>query len=184
MNPERLHIAVLNIAMLNIAVLIALVASGLVACDRPDDSVASQASEQASASNNSSVDVDAIVSDLEDGDVSDAERLDAIHQAREAGVGEAIPALRGLLEADDLEIVVAAAAALAGLDAEDAGGDIVEAASRLSRSHDFEYLRQLLFIIGDVGGPQARIYVETVAEGHQVPAIRQTAAQVLQDMKQ
>lgn len=161
------------------AVSIALFACGSVACDKPADDPASQTSKDT----DTGVDSKAVVEALAGDKVDDDKRLEAIYEAREAKVAAAIPALRELLGSDNPEIVVASAAALEGLDAPDAGGDIVEAASRLSRSHAFEHLRQILFIIGEAGGPQARIYLETVAEGHQVPGIRQTASQVLEEMK-
>lgn len=164
--------------------LIVLVAGGLAGCDGLGGESASEpTSKPISESTSTEVDSSAIVETLGSDAVSDDKRLEAIYEAREAKVEQAAPALRKLLNSENPEIVVAAAAALDGLDAKEAGGDVVEAASRLSRDQKFEYLRQLLFIIGDIGGPEARIYMETVAEGHQVPAIRLTAAQVLEDME-
>jgi HEAT repeat protein len=177
-----------------IAALMAVFAGGVVACDKSDagksgaerPASGEPASGEPAAEDpetGEKVDAKALVAALADDEVSDERRLEAIHQARDAKISEATPALRELLSADNSEIVVAAAAALDGLDAKDLGPDIVEAASRLSRDHKFESLRQLLFIVGEVGGPQARIYLETVAEGHEVPGIRQTASLVLEEMQ-
>jgi HEAT repeat protein len=170
--------------------LLAFVAGGVVACDKPtgdepavDEPAAADESAQAAPDAESDVDAKALVDELTGVDVLDERRLEAIHQAREAKVEQAVPALRELLDSDNPDIIVASAAALEGLEVEEAGGDIVEAASQLSRDQQFEHLRQLLFVVGDVGGPEARIYLETVADGHQVPGIRQTAAQVLEDTK-
>lgn len=122
-----------------------------------------------------------ILKTLADENASEDARLDSIHSARDLQLADAIPELRKSLKSDNADIVVAAAAALDGLNAKDADLALIEAAGHLGRARQFEHLRQLLYIIGSVGGPRARTYLETVAEGHELPPIRDTAAQILKD---
>lgn len=122
-----------------------------------------------------------ILKTLADEDAPDDARLDSIHSARDLQIADATPALRKLLSDDNPDIVVAAAAALDGLDAKDADLALIEAAGHLGRARQFEHLRQLLYLIGSVGGPRTRTYLETVAEGHELSPIRDTAAQILKD---
>lgn len=158
--------------------LVALLAVPLAGCERGQ----AEQEPKASADAAPTVDVDALIEKLEAEEVGPDERLSAIHTARDEQVAEVVPALEGLLMSANPEIVVAAAAALNGLDANDAAGAVVEAAGRLGRERHYEQLRQLLFIVGDIGGPEARMYLEAVAQGHHLPAIRQTAGQVLERM--
>ncbi|QDG52592.1 hypothetical protein FIV42_18170 [Persicimonas caeni] len=149
----------------------------LAGCDRsPEEAPA------ASAGAGAGVDAEKLVETLEREGVAAEARLEAIHKARDAKVAKAIPALQKLLKSPNPEIVVASAAALNGLDAREATGSVLEAAGRLGRENHYEQLRQLLFIIGDIGGPEARTYLETVADSHDVPPIRHTAGQVLERM--
>lgn len=119
---------------------------------------------------------------LTDEDATDDARLANIHNTRDLQITEATPELRKLLAHENPDIVVAAAAALDGLNAKDADLALMEAAGHLGRAREFEHLRQLLYIIGSVGGPRARTYLETVAEGHELSAIQNTARQILKEM--
>jgi len=119
---------------------------------------------------------------LADEDMADEARLASIHSARDLKITEATPELRKLLAHPNPDLVVAAAAALDGLNAKDTDLALMEAAGHLGRAREFEHLRQLLYILGSVGGPRARTYLETVAEGHELSAIRNTAQQILNDM--
>lgn len=123
----------------------------------------------------------AIVETLTDRSAADDARLESIHRARDLGVTDAVPALRSLLHSDNPNIVVAAAAALDGLNATGADLALIEAAGQLGRARQFEHLRQLLYLLGSVGGPRAKTYLETIAEGHELAPIRNTAAQILND---
>lgn len=160
------------------AVLVALVGALAPACDRSNGTDDSTGEQQAAGDRSSSE----VVAVLADEDATTEERLRAIHRARDQKIDAAAPKLIDLLDADNPDIVVAAAAALAKLDAPQADTAVVEAAGRLSRARLYESLRQMLFIVGEVGGPASRTYLEAVAEGHQVPAIRDTAKQVLETM--
>ncbi len=121
-----------------------------------------------------------VLEDLEDEQASEEERLDAIHRAREARLEDAGPALRALLESDSPDVVVASAAALERIEGADAGPAVVAAAERLSRTRQYEHLRQLLYILADIGGPQATIYLQAVADGHEFPGLRQVATGILE----
>ena len=166
--------------LLRIAFFVALIAASPSACKSGGGGEKMPAG--ADAGHQAEVDAAKLVEQLESQNLDAQTRLEAIHTAREAGLVEAIPALRELLGADEPQVVVAAAAALQGLDAPNIGSAVVEAAGRLSRERHFEQLRQLLFIVGDIGGMAARTYLEAVADAHQVPPIRQTAGQVLERM--
>jgi HEAT repeat protein len=124
------------------------------------------------------VDVDELLEAIEAGDAGDGDRLAAIHAAREVRLEQAAPGLRALLDDADPDVVVAAAAALHAIEGDGAEADVVEAAGRLSRLRHYEQLRSILYVIGDIGGEQADIYLETVAEEHSVPAIRRAAEEV------
>lgn len=160
-----------------------LVAVGLSspACDSKDKASSDRADKNAAGAPKQAQNA-AVLKALTDEDASESARLDSIHSARDLQLMDAIPALQELLKNDNADIVVAAAAALDGLDAPDTDLLLIEAAGHLGRARDFEHLRQLLYIIGNVGGPRARTYLETVAEGHELPPIQDTAAQVLKDM--
>ncbi|MFP4599119.1 MAG: hypothetical protein ACLFVJ_12750 [Persicimonas sp.] len=121
-----------------------------------------------------------ILEDLEDEKASEDERLDAIHRAREARLEGAASGLRALLESDSPDIVVASAAALERIDGEEAGPAVVAAAERLSRTRQYEHLRQLLYILADIGGRQATTYLRAVADGHEYPGLRQVATGILE----
>lgn len=166
-------------------VIVSLVAM-LVACDK-EQNAAEQSDaavpEEVQAERLAPEQRDEIVATLRDAEASADARLEAIHRAREARVDEAVPALVDLLEADDPDLAVAAAAALQALDARDAVTKIIDLAGRLSRAQQWEHLRTVLYVIGDFGGPRARTYLQTVAEGHQVPPIRQVAADILDGMR-
>lgn len=131
----------------------------------------------------SAADSAALLKVLADADAAPQALLDAIHTARDGKIAAAIPALKRLLEDTRPGIVVAAAAALAGLNAPDADIELIEAAGRLSRARRLESLRQLLYILGDLGGPRAKTYLETIAEAHESPAIQQAATQILQGIQ-
>lgn len=123
-----------------------------------------------------------VIAQLNDDKLSTDKRLAAIHRAGDEKIERAIPRLHKLLSADDPDVVVAAAAALSQLDDAEADNDVVEAAGRLSRRREYEHLREILFVVGAIGGPASRTYLQAVADGHQVPPIRRAAAQILENL--
>lgn len=164
--------------MLILAAAVALGAA-LLACDAPKtgspgESSGSETSPQARHDA-------AVLKTLADPSAPDDARLESIHSARDRQLHAALPQLRALLHSDNPELVVAAAAAVEGLGAEDADLALIEAAGALGRAHHFEHLRQLLYLIGAVGGPRAHTYLSTVAQAHELAPIRNTAAQILED---
>ncbi len=159
-----------------IALAVLLGCAGL-ACDSKEKPSAPVPSAKAHAK-----DASKIVGELGAKDLPVDKRLDAIHRAGDEKIDAAIPRLRALLSSKHPDVVVAAAAALAQLHAPHADADVVEAAGRLSRDRQYEHLREILFVVGEIGGPASRTYLKAVADGYDVPPIRQTAAQVLEDL--
>lgn len=158
-----------------IAALLA-VGAALGACDATKPGAPGESAKSTATSTGAD-----ILKTLADPGASDDARLDSIHSAREQQLHRAIPELRKLLRSNNPELVVAAAAALEGLGAEDADLALIEAAGDLGRARHFEHLRQLLYLLGNIGSPRANTYLETVAQGHELPPIRDTAAQILKD---
>ena len=160
-------------------VLVVLAVAVLVGCEQ--SSPESTESESAH-SHKEAPKVDELLETLASTDTAPEKKLAAIHRARDERVVQAVPHLRRLLEADEPALVVASAAALKVLEARQADTAIIEAAERLSRTRQLEHLRQILYIIGDIGGPEATQYLRAVSEAHQVPGIRRTAGQILERM--
>ncbi|QSQ25613.1 HEAT repeat domain-containing protein [Pyxidicoccus parkwayensis] len=49
----------------------------------------------------------------------------------------------------------------------------------LARGKDFGFVQEIVFAVGEIGGPEAEAYLYTVAQGHDVPAVQAAAQQAL-----
>jgi hypothetical protein len=52
----------------------------------------------------------------------------------------------------------------------------------LARGRDMGFLQEIVFAVGEIGGPEAEAYLFTVAQGHDQPAIQAAARQALETM--
>ena len=151
-------------------------------CDsRPDEQAASEEAGAAAAAENAA-EIAAQLAILQDADAGPEARLRAIQELRELRATEAVPAIRPFLEHERSPMRVTAASALVALDDRPSRPQILKLAEDLSRDRDPQYI-PILFIVADMGGPEAREYLRTVAEAHPAPAVRQVAADALKEVK-
>jgi hypothetical protein len=101
--------------------------------------------------------------------------LAAIREVHRRRLEAAGPRLRELLHSDDLELLIATATALGRIRDAGAVGPLIEIISRRHR----ELTELVLPILGQINSPEARAYLETLAEAHDRPAIRRLAREVL-----
>lgn len=148
-------------------------------CDRPPDEPKGEKVEPAPTADPERISGIEATEILADPDAEPRAQLDAIHEVAEQGEKEAFDDLFRILAAGEPVLAVAAGAALSRLDAPDTDKALIDAAERFSRQRELEYLRQILYIIHSTGGPRAEIYLKTLAEGHEVDAIRRSAADIL-----
>ncbi|MBA2661905.1 MAG: hypothetical protein H0U74_06390, partial [Bradymonadaceae bacterium] len=120
---------------------------------------------------------------LANAELTDRTRLLAIHEARERGISEAEPALLALLEHDNDALVIAAGAALSHLGANNAAPQLVAATERMSRARQHEEMVQLIYTLGRLDDPGARIYLETLEQAHGEPRVRDAARESLERAK-
>lgn len=120
---------------------------------------------------------------LEDPEADPEAQLRAIQELRDQDATGAAPALRPFLEHELSPLRVAAAAALVALDDRPSHPQILKLAEDLSRDRDPQYV-PTLFIVADMGTPEAREYLSTVAEAHPAPAVRQVAGDALSEMSE
>ncbi len=109
--------------------------------------------------------------------------LRALNRVREGKVTGALPGVRALLKADDVQVVLSAASAAAALKDQEAGAAMVEAAELLSRGRRWPELVAMLTLLGDLGGEAAARYLEAVSEGHEDVEIKRVAAGALERAK-
>jgi HEAT repeat protein len=52
----------------------------------------------------------------------------------------------------------------------------------LSRGRDVGFVQEIVFAVGEIGGPEAEAYLYTVAQGHDAPAVQEAAQQALETL--
>jgi len=92
----------------------------------------------------------------------------------------AVPALCALLDSETKpELVLRAVGSLVAIGDERAAVPIIE----LSKRKDLEFVLQLVYAVGAIGGRTAEAYLVTMASGHPVEAVRRGAEQALHEMR-
>jgi len=91
----------------------------------------------------------------------------------------AVPALVQRLSDPDPDVVERAVGALAQIRDPRAVGPLIG----LTQRREGSFVTQLVLIIGDIGGPEAEAYLDTLAVGHPDPAVRNAAAESLDAMR-
>ncbi len=121
---------------------------------------------------------DALVKGLAD---PDARLRDfAIVRVGDRRTKAAVPSLCRLLEVETRpELVLRAVGSLVSIGDERAVEPLIELSSR----KDPDFVLQLIFAVGTIGGRTAQAYLVTVASGHPVETVRQGAEQALAEMK-
>ncbi|WP_342381694.1 HEAT repeat domain-containing protein [Myxococcus stipitatus] len=61
-------------------------------------------------------------------------------------------------------------------------GVAVPALIDLGRGRDNGFVQELVFAVGEIGGPEAEAYLYTVAQGHDAPAVQAAAQQALETL--
>ena len=107
-------------------------------------------------------------------------RLLAIHAAGRRRLKAAVPALMALVrdERQSSTVVVSAVGALVGIGATEAASVIIDACHR----REPEYVVQMIFALGALGGREAEAYLFTVQSGHPVPEVKAAAAEALEEL--
>lgn len=59
----------------------------------------------------------------------------------------------------------------------------VEPLIDLSRGKNHGFVREIIYAVGALGGDEAEAYLDTVAAGHDQPAVRQAAAEALRELR-
>jgi HEAT repeat protein len=105
-------------------------------------------------------------------------RDQAVRALAERGDHGAVPGLISRLKDSDPEVRERAVGALAQL--RDARA--VPALIELSRHRDGPYVANLVRIVGDIGGPDARAWLLTLSSGHPDDVVRGTATEALSEL--
>lgn len=106
-------------------------------------------------------------------------RLMAIQEVRERRLPDLIPQVKPYLdEAHDPALRLAAAATLVSLGDTSARAEILQLAETFSRDRDPRIV-PLLHILGDLGGDEVVMYLQTVADAHSAEAVRTVAGEAL-----
>ncbi|MBZ4421860.1 HEAT repeat domain-containing protein [Myxococcus sp. RHSTA-1-4] len=80
-----------------------------------------------------------------------------------------------LKEASDAETVRKTMGALVEMKARVAVPVLID----LARGRDLGFVQEIVFAVGEIGGPEAEAYLYTVAQGHDAPAVQAAAQQAL-----
>jgi HEAT repeat protein len=109
------------------------------------------------------------------GDEDPLVRAAAAREAGERGLVGAVEPLERALDAEEAELRLSALGALGRI------GDAraVPAVARRTQGMNVEEIRAAVFALGDIGGPEARRYLGTMAYGHPDPAIQDAAKAAL-----
>ncbi|MCB9645514.1 MAG: hypothetical protein H6730_02795 [Deltaproteobacteria bacterium] len=107
-------------------------------------------------------------------------RLLAVDAAGQRRLAAAAPALIALVRDPEQppNLVVAGVGALVAMRATDAAGAIIDAC----RDRPAEYVVQMIYALGALGGREAEAYLFTVQSGHPHPEVRAAAAQALEEL--
>ncbi|MEI7705131.1 MAG: HEAT repeat domain-containing protein [Deltaproteobacteria bacterium] len=117
--------------------------------------------------------------------IRDLESSDA--RLRELAVGvladrknvAAVPGLIARLLDPNPEVADRAVGALAQMGDPRAVGPIIE----LSRRREGAFVAQMVRAVGDIGGPEAEAYLETMSSGHRDPVVAEAAQEALRDAR-
>lgn len=112
------------------------------------------------------------------GDDEAAAKLVAVQETRDRRLRDAIEHVRPLLTSTDARLQVAAAAMLVSLKDTQSNSQIIEITEHYSREKNPQML-PMLYIVADIGTEEAKTYLNAVAEGHDVPSVRQVAKEAL-----
>jgi hypothetical protein len=118
-------------------------------------------------------DLAAILRALDDEDPS--VRQVAFATIADRHLAQAMPRVVELLHSTDELVRDGAIGALVGLRDQRA----VKPLTELAQFKDLDLMRRIIDAVGEIGGDEAREYLELVASGHQVPIIRELAQQAL-----
>jgi hypothetical protein len=128
-------------------------------------------------------DVDGLITILQDEKEPEEAHLLAIQEVRERSARKATENVKPFLDSShSSKLRVAAAATLVGLGDETVRADVLKVAEELSRDRDPQYV-PMLHILADLGGPEVITYLETVADGHPAPAVREVAKEALDEAR-
>jgi len=103
--------------------------------------------------------------------------LPAIREIHRRRTLPAAPALRRLLDSEDVELLLAAATALARLRDAESVSPLIDLISREHR----ELTENVLPLLGQIGTADAIGYLQTVADAHESPYVRRLAQEVLEE---
>jgi hypothetical protein len=101
---------------------------------------------------------------------------EAIPEARRRKLRAAAPALIGLLQHDERDVVNLAASALGELGDRGAVPALIEAGSRVAALDRLP----VIFALGEIGGPEAALYLETLQSAALEPALKEALARALE----
>lgn len=120
---------------------------------------------------------EALVADLKSprGAVRDA----AVRVLSERGNTAAVPALIARLDSEDPVVVRRTIGELVELRDRRAVEPLIE----LARGKAHGFVREVLYAVGSLGGEEAEAYLDTVAAGHDEPAVRKAAAEALAELR-
>lgn len=79
------------------------------------------------------------------------------------------------LQDRDIQVVRRAMGALVEMKARSAVPALID----MTKGQDVGFLREIVFAIGEIGGPEAEAYLFTVAQGHDQPAVQEAAQRAL-----
>lgn len=108
-----------------------------------------------------------------------AGRLVALQEIRDRRLRNATPKIRTLLNDQDARVRVAAAAALVAFEDRESYSHVVALAEEFSRDKNPQLL-PLIYILADIPTEEAKIYLQTLADAHEVKAVRDVATEALQ----
>ncbi|RKH59204.1 HEAT repeat domain-containing protein [Corallococcus llansteffanensis] len=80
-----------------------------------------------------------------------------------------------LKDTSDADAVRRTIGALAEMKAKSAVPALID----LARGRDSSFLQEIVFAVGEIGGPEAEAYLYTVAQGHDTPSVQAAAQQAL-----
>ncbi|MBH23222.1 MAG: hypothetical protein CMH57_01935 [Myxococcales bacterium] len=100
----------------------------------------------------------------------------AIEASRERGLKQAAPRLKALLKHPERDVVNRAASALGDLGSRDVVPALIDAGSRVEPVDRLP----VLYALGELGGPEAVLYLETLSESVTDPTVQRAARSALE----
>lgn len=105
-------------------------------------------------------------------------RLVAIQEIRDRRLRDTTPRLRELLAETDPQVRVSTAAALVAFEDVESYSAIIKVTEEFSRDRSPQ-LMPMIYVVADIKTDEARTYLQALADGHQVEAVRNVAAEAL-----